>query len=125
MPGTRRTPINRQHKPPVSELAVRLFMKMQRHEWMSDRWWELEHQLRHEVRAKLWDYPCVEDPRQGNPEKVGTYNHEHWRPNETARALWRVLDAGARELRRRDREARRAKATPPSPPPEQPPSAAL
>jgi len=73
MPGTRRTPINRQHKPPVSELAIRLFMKMQRCR-NCDRWWDLHTELRREVGAKLWERPCIEDPHAGNPEKPGTYS---------------------------------------------------
>ena len=55
MPCTRRTPINRQHKPPVSELAIRLFMKMQRCR-NCDRWWDLHTELRREVGAKLWEW---------------------------------------------------------------------
>ena len=58
MPGTRRTPIARQHKPPVSERAIRLFMKMQDR----DRWWDLHTELRREVGAKLWEWRCIEDP---------------------------------------------------------------
>jgi len=94
MPGTRRTPINRQHKPPVSELAIRLFMKMQRCR-NCDRWWDLHTELRREVGAKLWEWPCIEDPHAGNPEKPGTYNYERWKPDEKARARWRALEQGA------------------------------
>jgi hypothetical protein len=109
MSGTKRVPLSRQHTPPVSERAIRLFIKMQRYPrtWRDDRWWDLEQELRHEVHAKLWDYPCIEDPAEGNPETPGTGNYDRWRPNETARALWRALNAGARELRRRERAARR------------------
>ena len=112
----RRTPINRQHKPPVSELAIRLFMKMQRCR-NCDRWWDLHTELRREVGAKLWKWPCIEDPHAGNPEKPGTYNYERWKPDEKARARWRALEQGARELRRREREVRRAAKAIPEPEP--------
>jgi len=81
----RRTPIARQHKPPVSERAIRLFMKMQRCR-DRDRWWDLHTELRREVGAKLWEWPCIEDPHAGNPEEPATYNYERWKPDEKARA---------------------------------------
>src|ERR1700758_2226251 len=116
MPGTRRTPINRQHRPPVSVRAVRLFMKMRRCR-DSDRWWDLHTELRREVGAKLWEWPCIEDPRAGNPEIPGTYNYERWKPDEKARERWRALEQGARELRRQERAAWRAKAADTAEPP--------
>jgi hypothetical protein len=105
---TKRTPIARQHTPPVSERAIKLFMQMQKCRRYSSRWWSLHNELHDLSHSKLWNWPCVEDPREGNPP--GTYNHRHWTPNEEARALWRALDAGARELRRQERAIRRAKA---------------
>src|SRR5262249_32215020 len=71
-----------------------------------NRWWELHEHLSDEVRAKVWEFPVVEDPRAGNPEPPGTLNHTRWRPDERGRALWRALTAGACQLRREERARR-------------------
>src|SRR6516164_6713042 len=121
MTGTRRTPIRRQHEPPVTETAIKAFMKMQRcvctcEPDSYDRcpgceaWWSYHDVIRHELHARLWEWPCVEDPREGNPHPPGTYNHARWQPDEKGRERWRALERGAKELRRRERAIRRAKA---------------
>jgi hypothetical protein len=109
MAGTRRIPLNRQHTPPVTEHAIRLFMQMQQHPWYSESWWQLEHQLRREVHARPWNFPCVE------PEDAARY--QTWEPNETAQALRQALEAGARELRRQQRQAKRNAQPDTTPPP--------
>jgi hypothetical protein len=120
MTGTRRTPIRRQHEPPVSETSIKIFMQMQRlvctctpNKPYDDcpgcqQWWDLEHRLRHELGARLWEFPCIEHPAWGNPEPPGTYNHARWQPDEKGRERWRALQHGANELRRREKQ--RAKA---------------
>jgi hypothetical protein len=135
MSGTRRTPIARSRTPPVTPEAVRLFRAMQRcrctcepdrvgHKQCAgcERWWDLHTELRRETRSKLWDWPCIEDPSEGNPHPPGTYNHERWKPDLEARELWRALDQGAREMRRQERAARCAKAAQPEATPDQPPT---
>jgi len=119
MSGTRRTPIRRQHEPPVTETAIRLFMAMQRLRCTCDRdkpykdcegckqWWDLEHRLGRELGARLWEFPCIENPRVENPEPPGTYNHARWQSDEKGRERWRELERGAKELRRRERAIRR------------------
>jgi hypothetical protein len=94
---TKRTPINRDRNPPVTERAVRIFMRMQRCPREGDRWWQLHSELADEVQAKPWAWPAIEDPRHKIPE-----------PDEEAQALWKVLDAAARDLRTRERQARRS-----------------
>jgi hypothetical protein len=47
--------------------------------------------LHRELKCKPWEQ-AVEDPDAGNPEPAGTYNYEHWRPDEGARARWRALE---------------------------------
>jgi hypothetical protein len=122
MSGTRRTPIRRQHEPQINEAAVRLFIAMQRLRCTCDpnnrfyecpgckQWRDLEHRLSREIGAKIWEYSCIENPRTGNPEPLGTYNHARWQPDEKGRERWRALEQGAKELRRRERAIRRAKA---------------
>src|SRR5262245_7224343 len=106
MSGTRRTPIRRQHEPPVRETAVKIFMQMQRLVCTCDpdrpyedcdgckQWSDLHHRLHRELGAKIWEFPCIENPHSGNPEPPGTYNHEHWQPDEKGRARWRALEQG-------------------------------
>jgi hypothetical protein len=123
MSGTRRTPIRRQHEPQIDEAAIRIFMMMQccvctcnERERFSKcpgctKWWDLEHQLSREIGAKVWEFPCIESPHWGNPEPVGSNNHTHWQPDEKGRERWQALEQGAKELRRRKRAIRRAKAS--------------
>jgi hypothetical protein len=134
MPGTRRTPISRQRTPQVTPTAVKIFEAMRRCVCTCDpddrfdecpgckRWWDLHHHLSHELGCKPWEFPCIEEPRGRNPEPTSTYNHELWQPDLAAQERWRALEDGAREMRRAERAARRAKAAPPrSPPDQQPP----
>jgi len=106
MSGTRRTPIARSREPQVTETAVKIFTQMQR--CSGERWWDLHDYLRRELHAKLWEWPCIEDPREGNPHAPGSYNHEHWEPDLKAQERWKALERGAREMRRQERAARRA-----------------
>jgi len=92
--------------------------------WVRDRcegceqWWTLHAELHRELRARLWDWPVVESPNSACPYPAGSAAAQAWKPDEEARARWRALEAGARELRR-------ARTAPSSPPPtQQPPSTA-
>lgn len=109
MPGTRRTPIDRSRKPQITITAIRLFERMRRCR-DDDRWWALHGSLCDELGTWPWEWPAIENPAGGNPHPPGTANHASWEPDEEARERWRALEAGARELRKREREARRAKA---------------
>jgi len=103
--GTRRTPINRRHRPPVTPAAVELFAAMQccvctcgpDFDFVHDqrcsgcqRYRELERHLRRELKCKPWER-TVEDPA----EPPGTANHENWRPDQGARARWLALREAA------------------------------
>jgi hypothetical protein len=90
MSGTRRIPIRRRRAPPVSLTAVKIFREMLRCPGC-ERYWELSSHLHRELKCKPWEQ-AVEDPDAGNPEPAGTYNYEHWRPDEGARARWRALE---------------------------------
>jgi|SRR6516165_3021249 hypothetical protein len=126
MSGTRRTPIGRRRTPPVSLTAVKIFREMLRcpctcedspsvcgdfNERLRrdcpgcERYWELSSHLHRELKCKPWEQ-TVEDPDAGNPEPAGTCNHERWRPDEGARARWRALEEGIRQLRLRVAEDR-------------------
>src|SRR5262245_25775226 len=127
MSGTRRTPIRRQHEPPVSETAIKIFMQMQRlvctctpDKPFEDcpgckEWSDLHSHLHRELGAKVWEWPCIENPAWGNPEPPGTHNHERWQPDLKAQERWKALERGAREMQRQDRAAQRAKAAEPLP----------
>jgi hypothetical protein len=134
MAGTRRTPISRQYTPSITETAIKVFMEMQRCYCTCPprdpdnpgarkdcsgcaKWWALHSDLCHELGKRPWQWPCIEDPRAGNPEPLGTLNHAEWRPDEEARARWRALEAGARELRRQQRQAKRNAQPDATPPP--------
>src|SRR5262245_45636877 len=116
--ATKRTPINRSPITQVTARSVQLFDAMRRCRCISpgncnaivrcsacDRWWKLQNALCDELATPIYQYPCVEDPRDGGN-----------RPD--AEALWRALDAASREARRQERAARKA-ATQPQP--DQPP----
>src|SRR5262245_44749719 len=94
---TKRTPIARSHNAPVTETAIKIFMQMQRLRCTCDpnkrfgtcpaceRWKILEQHLSHELQCRVWEYPCIQDPRAGNPEPPGTHNYERWTPDGAAR----------------------------------------
>jgi hypothetical protein len=105
---TNRTPRQPAQRIPVTERAIRLFMRMRRYEERDERWWDLHNELFDEVHAKPWNWPCVQPPDACADDFAppGTRNHRTWKPNLAAQALWRALEDGARELRRRDRAAR-------------------
>src|SRR5262245_6934573 len=116
--ATKRTPINRSPITQVTARSVQLFDAMRRCRCTCptprnplkrcsacDRWWRLQNELCDELAAPVWQYPCVEDPRDGENRPA-------------AEALWRALDAASREAPRQERAARKA-ATQPQP--DQPP----
>jgi len=111
---TKRVPVNRQRQAQITPTAIKLFVEMRRCRCTCDpdvrfppkcdgckRYDDLDDHLRHELDCKPWNFPTLEDP--------DAPLHPTCRPDEEARELWRALEAGARELRRREREARRPK----------------
>jgi hypothetical protein len=48
-----------------------------------ERWWDLHSELHREVRARLWQWPCIQ--------------FKHWKPDLEAQALWRELEAALAE----------------------------
>jgi hypothetical protein len=108
MPGTRRTPIGRSPQLQITPRAIRLFEAMRRcwcicpedRELGTEcagcaRWRALHGDLWDELQVPIWQWPCVEDPRDDDgkrPEAV---------------ALWRELENASREARRQQRAARK------------------
>ena len=102
MSGTKRIPLNRQHRTPITPMAVELFAQMQHcvcdcpddfdftHDERCDcqRYCELERQLRRELRCKIWEQ-AVEDP--------AAPVHPTRRPDEEARQRWLALEVALRE----------------------------
>src|SRR5262249_48130300 len=92
--STKRTPLSRSSIPQITPRAVQLFDAMRR--CNGKRWWQLQNELCDELATPIYQYPCVEDPREGER-----------RPG--AEALWMALAQASRERRRQERAARRAK----------------
>jgi len=105
MAGTRRTPLNRQHRPPITEAAVRIFIEMQVQRCTCsprdagtnikecpgcERYWAVHSRLSAELGCRPWEYPCIEDP------DAPPTNYER---DPQALARWRALEAGTRVLR--------------------------
>jgi hypothetical protein len=113
MPGTRRTPIARQHKPAITPLAVELFVQWREAPRCTcpspDAWIhrqecdgcrqrsELRHQLHRELHCKLWE-DVVELPGKRNPYPPDHGNHTWWKPDLAAQARWKALEDAAFEM---------------------------
>jgi hypothetical protein len=54
---------------PFSAKALELFREMHALQSFGDRWWELHNKLFDELRAKPWEFPCIEPP--GTPYEAG------------------------------------------------------
>ena len=128
MPGTRRTPIRRQHTSLITAQAVALFrhaLSLRRRGADQQTCRAAERDVDRMLGVKLWqvsifDFDDILD-RDAPPAYMGP-RHEDW---SRALELRQGLEQADRDLRKQERAARRAKATPPSPPPERPPSLAL
>ncbi len=103
MSGTKRIPLNRQHRPSLTPMAIEIFAQMRacvcdcpgdfdftRDQRCLDcqRYNELERQLRRELKLKIWEQ-VVEDPAAAV--------HPTLRPDEEARQRWLALEAALRE----------------------------
>lgn len=137
MSGTKRVPVARTPIPQITPRSIELFdaMKCCRCtcppiDWEGKywgrqqcpgckRWWQLQNQLCDEVRAPIWQYPCIEDPRTQNPYPRNTAAHKSWQPCLEAQALWKTLAQASYEAKKAERAARKAGARPQ---PDQPPA---
>src|SRR5262245_45975289 len=135
MAGTRRTPIHRQPGSKVTPTAIKLFIEMQRIRCTCDpddrfdqcpgckKRLELDEQIGIEMKAPIWEYPCIERPGLKNPYPRAHANYEWFEKRPSGpRERWIALEQAVREMRRQERAAQRArKATaaltaPPEPP---------
>jgi hypothetical protein len=71
------------------------------------QWWELHSFLHKELKRKLWQWPCVENPSARSPYPKGSPADLAWQPDLEAQDVWRVLRA-ASKARRAARAARHA-----------------
>jgi len=127
MPGPIRKPLlHPARNQPITETAVKVFLQMRRCRCTCEpddrgyrpldcagckRWNELDELLRSELKSGPHEWPTVENPHISA--------HPTCKPDERGRRLWLALEAGARELRRKERAARRAarqSLTPPTAP---------
>jgi hypothetical protein len=83
--GTKRTPVNRDHRRSFTPQALDLFRKLKAAKAAprSGEWWDIHWLLHQELRCKPWEWPCVEEP---NIER----NYE---PRPEALALWTALES--------------------------------
>jgi hypothetical protein len=126
MPGSIRKPLAHPARAQsITKIAIELFLKMKRIRCTCERddrgyrprdcagckrWNELDELLRSELKSGPHEWPTIESPFVAV--------HPTCKPDERGRKLWLALEAGARELRRKERAARRVarqSSTPPSP----------
>jgi len=106
MPGTRRTPINRQHTPLITPTVLGLYrraLKLRKHAHLSDDDRHAAHAAERDVdRAlgvRLWEAGIF---------RTLDYQHPGRADWDRAAELRRQLEAANRELRQQERAARRA-----------------
>ena len=111
----KRTPIKRSPRKQITPAALAAFRRMQAlvsqctctptHKdcpACAD-WWDLHSQLEAELRCKVWQFPAIEHPDDECPYPPGTGAAQWW-PH--AQALYRLLDAAAREAQTKDAPTR-------------------
>jgi hypothetical protein len=116
--------------PKITVAAVKLFERMRRLVCCTcepsecrhcHRWWDLYAELHKELGARLWQWPCIEDPETRNPYRSGSSAYHSWQPDLEAQELWKALASASRELQRVRRAAAKvrkaAAATSPLPSP--------
>jgi len=135
---TKRVPIGRPAAPMITVEVIKLFERMKRICCTCDpddhfnqcsgckEWLALDEQIGCELKAPVWEYPCLERPGATNPYPRSHPNYMWWETRDRGpQERWMALEQAARELRRQEREARRAKAArkaAAAPPPSSPPS---
>jgi hypothetical protein len=72
-----------------------------------ERWWDQYSILHDELKAEIWDWPCIQTPGAVTPYPEGSYAAEHWKPNLEGQARYRMLERAAAEAAK-DARARRA-----------------
>jgi len=120
---TKRVPIGRPAAPMITVEVIKLFEAMRRCHCTcnpDDRYTEcpgckkrqeLDEQIGRELKAPVWEYPCLERPGATNPYPRSHANYMWWEKRDRGpQERWMALEQAARELRRQEREARRAKA---------------
>jgi len=115
--GTKRTPIDRSHRTPITPRAVELWELMRQftctcepRDW-DGRYWEhepcpgceernlLRRALHQELKLKPWEI-TIRDPDAPNPWPAGSFAAKGWAPDPDAVERWRALAAASRERRR-------------------------
>jgi|SRR5215831_4093575 len=132
MPGPIRKPLaHPAHAQMITSRAIELFEQMQRCRCTCDpddrdhrfecpgckRREALDEAIGVECKTPIWQYPCIENPRAENPYPPSHANYTWWETRDPApRELWLALEQAVREMRQKEREARREAAEqPPTP----------
>ena len=135
MPGTKRTPLARQHTPLITPQVVDLYrraLELRKRAHLSDAdkhaCWDAEHAVDRMLGLKLWDDSVFEDFMFVSDEPPAYLREgrdasavEGW---YRVRELRQQLMEADRELRRQERKARRAKIPEPKREPEPEPEPA-
>jgi len=102
----KRTPTRRPPRRQITPAAIAAFRRMQalasqctctsthRDCPACAGWWNLHSQLEAELRCKVWQFPAIEHPDDKCPYPPSTGAAQWW---PQAQALYRMLDAAARE----------------------------
>jgi hypothetical protein len=135
MPGPIRKPLTHPAQAQlITPRSIMLFERMKRIRCTCDpderfdeclgckEWLELDEQIGLELKAPIWEYPCLERPGATNPYPRSHANYTWWENRDPGpRERWIALEQAAREMRRQERAARHTP-QPPSPSPKPPPS---
>jgi len=73
-------------------------------------WCELHSHLWHELRCKLWQWPCIQRPSARSPYPKGSHADLTWKTDLEAQQRWHHLEAALAAQRKAAPEARRVKA---------------
>jgi hypothetical protein len=92
---TRRTPRRWAEKRVITPAAIAAFARL-RAARSKEEWREARNALHDALRAQVWEFPVVEDPREPCPFPPGCYAAERWQQERAANPgpveLWLQLE---------------------------------
>jgi hypothetical protein len=80
---SKRTPRRLEMKRVIGPAAIEAFERL-RAARTTDKWWEAHNALHDALRARPWEFPVVEDPREPCPFPVGTFAARRWQQERAA-----------------------------------------
>jgi hypothetical protein len=115
---TNRIPTRRHpRRPRISARAIELFDELRslpcicpERDWSRENYWKwqqcafcdergrLQGLIHTELGLKPWE-DAIENPAAVSPYPVGSWAYEHDKPDEAARARWRMLEQASKEMK--------------------------